>query len=267
MANDRYAVSQRVLRSGDLATDLAWAEAAGAAAVGLEAADVVATGTDATRQLLDRHALTAVTIHGGLPSILHATIDEAAIHQVRSVVERAAALGARGVIVTTGWLDRPLAEADRHCSAWLAAMAPVAAAAGALLLLEPVHPLLRRFAYVHTLRHAADLTGEADGTGLLADTAHLWWDRDLMSDISTHGGRIGSVQIADVDSAGLEQMTYLRTQLGDGDVPLAEIVGALEASGYRGFYENENIVSLPRSERVEFVRVGGDRLGRVLAST
>jgi sugar phosphate isomerase/epimerase len=59
-------------------------------------------------------------------------------------------------------------------------------------------------------------------------------------------------------------MNYRRTQLGDGVIPLAELIEVLETSGYRGFYENEVIARVPRGDRTAFVRLGGERLAELL---
>jgi sugar phosphate isomerase/epimerase len=67
-------------------------------------------------------------------------------------------------------------------------MAPMAAAAGLVIGLEPFHPILRAMTYVHTLRHAAALTGGRPGTGLVVDLAHLWWDPGLVDDVAAIAG-------------------------------------------------------------------------------
>jgi hypothetical protein len=42
--------------------------------------------------------------------------------------------------------------------------------------------------------------------------------------------------------------------LGQGIVPLEDIMLSLSDAGYGGYYEFESVVSLPLSERVDYVR-------------
>ena len=263
----RYAVCQRVLRSGDVATDIAWAAAGGASGIGLEAGSVLAAGLAAVTRALKAHDLSVSSLIGALDPVLTMRSDIETIGRVEDTVELSAQLGATGILLTTGSLgDRQIADADLACRRWFETMAPVAARAGVKLLLEPVHPLLRHVSYVHSLRHGAEITGELPGTGLLADTGHIWWDRWVTDDLVTFAGQIGSVQIDDIDSDALVDYSYRRTQLGDGVIPLAALISALESGGYAGFYENEIIARVPRADRIGFVRTGGRRLAPLLRS-
>jgi sugar phosphate isomerase/epimerase len=261
----RYAVCQSVLRSGDLATDIGWAGAAGATGIGLDASAVLATGIDAVVDLLAQNGLAVSSLQPALDPILTSTTQREVAANVEAMVTLCTDLGASGIMLTTGPRgDRSIAAADRACAAWLSDMAPIAADAGVSLLLEPVHPLLRDVSYVHSLRHAVELTAGQAGTALVADTGHLWWDRRVNEDLTELASAIGSVQIDDIDGDALVEMSYRRTQLGDGVIPLAEIIEALETSGYRGFYENEVIARIPRGDRTAFVRLGGERLAALL---
>lgn len=263
----RYAICQYVLRSGSLETDLAWAAAAGAAAVGLDVDSIRSTGVDQTADLLGQHGLAVSSLFQGVGRVLDdgTSLDEAE-DVVRSIVALAGRLGSRAIMVTTGPRSgRPVAAADKACAAWFARMAPIAADAGVVLALEPVLPLMGHISYVHTLRHAAELTEGRPGTALVADTGHLWWDRRVLDDLAALCSQIATVQVDDVDGEALVDNAYRRVQLGDGVVPLQELLAALEASGYAGYYENEVIARVPRDERAAFVRLGGERLAALLA--
>ena len=62
-----------------------------------------------------------------------------------------------------------------------------------------------------------------------------------------HIGEIGLVQVTNIDRAALEEVRYDRAPLPNGgDVPLAALIGTLEAAGYRGWYEDETIARIPR---------------------
>jgi sugar phosphate isomerase/epimerase len=253
----------RVLGTDDLATDADRASLAGASALGLFVEQIEPIGVVTARHLLARAGL-GVSALGGLWQTL-APVDERAVSHVRDVVAMAAGLGTSAVMVTTGPLgdvDRP--EADRRTKAWFAEMAPIADAHGVRLLLEPVHPLLSWATYVHTLGHATDLTGGRNGAGLLLDVGHVWTQPDLIDDLDQFIDWVGLVQLDDVDGDALARHRYQRVAFGDGVVPVTELVLALDAAGYRGFYENEIVLQMPEHERVPFVRAGKDWLSQVL---
>jgi sugar phosphate isomerase/epimerase len=266
---DRYSICQAVVRAQDFGIDLAWAAAAGASGVSLGAMDVEEYGIERTKALLSREGLAVSTVErwGGSP--LDGEPPELQVQAVTGAIELCASLGARGLLVTTGPIE-PLgigpAEADRRCKAWFELMAPIAAAHGVRLALEPVHPLLRWASYVHSLRHAADLTGGSPGTGVLLDVGHLWWDHNLFDDVSALVDQIVSVQVDDVPVEALREFHYARVQLGDGCIPLRELIGAIEEAGFRGWYENEIGMRMRREDRIEFFRTSGQRLTAMLAS-
>jgi sugar phosphate isomerase/epimerase len=265
----RYSICQAVVRGQDLATDVMWAAAAGATGISLVATDVEAYGLEQAKGLLATHGLAVSSVERAIGSVLSDDPAEAQEQRVVTAVELCAALGAPGVLVTTGPIDGlgiAPAEADARCRGWFERMAPIAAAAGVRLMLEPVHPLLRWASYVHSLRHAVELTGGAPGTGVLLDVGHLWWDRHLVDDIGALVDQIVSVQVDDVDPEGLREFRYARVQLGDGAVPVRELIGVIEGAGYTGWYENEIGRRMLRDERVAFFRESGERLGALLAS-
>jgi sugar phosphate isomerase/epimerase len=147
-----------------------------------------------------------------------------------------------------------VADADRRTVAWLAGAAPAAKAAGVRVLLEPIHPIGRTVSYLHTVRHALRLVTAIDGAGIVIDVAHLWWDPELLDEVRAHIGAVGLVQLANVSVAALDKGRYERDRYDRGDVPVAELVLALDAAGYAGWYEDETLTPLPTDERVELVR-------------
>ena len=125
------------------------------------------------------------------------------------------------------------------CRDWLARAAPLAAEREVRIMLEPMHPLMRRWSFVHTLCHALTLVEGIEGAGVVLDLGHVWWEHGLDVLIREHIGEIVSVQVTNVDAAALEEIRYERAPLDTGDVPVAPLVRLLESSGYRGWYENE----------------------------
>lgn len=142
---------------------------------------------------------------------------------VEAAIRAAGRFGAGHVVVTTGPIgDRSVAEADRCCAGWFARWQPVAAEAGVVLAVEPMHPHLAVTTYVHTVGHAVALCG-----AVVVDTGHVYGDPGLLD----HPAAVVAVQVADVDGPLVAGGGYDRVPLGDGPVPNHELVPALLAAG------------------------------------
>jgi sugar phosphate isomerase/epimerase len=191
----------------------------------------------------------------GLEDILQADGGTASLDDAARRLDIAAHLRAPGALVATGPVGALAPEqADAICRDWLARAGPLAAERGVRIMLEPMHPLMRRWSFVHTLRHGLTLVGGLAGVGVVVDFGHVWWERGLDMLIREHVAEIVSVQVTNVDTSALEDIRYERAPLDAGDVPVAPLVRVLESSGYRGWYENETLVRTPRDQRLEMLR-------------
>jgi sugar phosphate isomerase/epimerase len=248
---DRYAVCERVLRWGSFAADVELAREAGIRAIGVDHAAVDAVGVDDAARILDGEGV-AVSTYLALEDILGLDGASAPLDEAARRLDHAARLGASGAVVATGPLGgRSVVDADATCRSWLESAAPLAVERHVRLVLEPVHPLMRHWSYVHTLEHALALANGIAGAGVVLDVGHVWWERDLDRIIREHVDDIGLVQVTNIDRAALEEVRYDRAPLPSrGDVPLGRIVAALEAAGYAGWYEDETIARIPRDERL-----------------
>jgi sugar phosphate isomerase/epimerase len=250
----RIGVCASVLRMGSFEADLATAVEAGVHSIGVSGGDLERAGIDRARQLMhDSDVIASSQMTGG--AILDTAAPVDTDQDVAVAIEQAALIGAPGVLLRTGPLgDLSIAEADRRCVEWFATWGPVAAGHGVRLMLEPILPLMRSFSYVHTLKHALRLVADSESAGVCVDLGHLWWDPDLLDDFRANVDRVVTVQVTDVESAALAEFRYEREQLGHGDVPLQHLIGEIEAAGYRGFYEIEILLRIPREARVALVR-------------
>lgn len=250
----RYAVCEQVLRQGSFAGDVALVGAAGIGAIGVDAAAVDAIGVDEAARILDGEGV-RVSSYMGLEDILREDSGTAPLDDAARRLDIAASLGARGALVATGPLGAlPPAHADALCRDWLVRAAPLAAERDVRIMLEPMHPLMRRWSFVHTLRHALTLVEGVVGAGVVVDFGHVWWEDELDVLLADHVDEIVSVQVTNVDSDALEDIRYERAPLDTGDVPVALLVRLLEAAGYRGWYENETLARIPRDQRLDMLR-------------
>jgi sugar phosphate isomerase/epimerase len=157
---------------------------------------------------------------------------------VLAAVEVAAATGGSGVLVAGG-AGHGLAfeeAADRFCDAFGPVVGP-AAERGVRLLLEPVRPQFAYAGFVHSVRDALPLARRL-GTGVVVDVTHCWWEPGLAGALRANVDLIGSVHVADL---ALDRPVVHRVVPGDGELPLARLLGLLVSAGYPGPFELELI--------------------------
>lgn len=250
----RYAVCENVLRQGLFAGDVALSRAAGFGAIGVDAAAVDAIGVDDAERILEGEGM-RVSSYMGLEDILGPDGGMASLDGAARRLDIAARLGAPAALVATGPLGgRSIARAGVTCRDWLASAGPLAADRDLRIMLEPMHPLMRHWSFVHTVDHGLNLVDGIAGAGIVLDLGHVWWEHGLDEVIHRNVGAIVSVQVTNVDRAALEDMRYERAPLDAGDVPVASLVRLLESAGFQGWYENETIVRAPRDRRLELLR-------------
>lgn len=138
--------------------------------------------------------------------------------------------GGGALVLTTGpgvtldWdasVDRlaTLLPPDRRCAA-----------------IENTGPLRVDLSFALTLRDTVDLAERLD-CGVCVEINSCWAERDLAATLARAGDRIAHVQVSDWRVGS--HCTPDRVVPGDGDIPLARVIGAIEAAGYRGPYEIE----------------------------
>jgi sugar phosphate isomerase/epimerase len=236
----------------DLAADVESAARAGVDGVSVDSDELLRLGAPRARRLLDDAGLRAssvLPIGPGLERGVTGSIDTEL-----EILDAAAAIGAPGVLIFTGPKgDLTGREADARCRAWLERLATRAADVGIVIMLEPMFPVMRQYTYVHTLSHALELVTDLDGATVVIDTAHLWWDPELVELFGAHVDDIGTVQLTNMSSKALDARRYERAAFDDGEIPLRALVEAFDAAGYAGWYENEVLTQEP-PDRVQFVR-------------
>jgi len=106
---------------------------------------------------------------------------------------------------------------------------------GVRIALEPI--IAWQSDYLNTLAEAIeliDLVGHPS-LGAYVDSFHLWRTGTLLEDIERAGPRIFGMHLNDA-ADGDDHANRLP---GEGNLPLVEIVQAIEATGYGGTYDNE----------------------------
>jgi sugar phosphate isomerase/epimerase len=249
----RFSVCQSVLCNDDMVSDLDMVVETGTDAVAVHGRMLRSAGVAQTIEALEARSLAVSSYQPGL-RILEMTDEDADI-ALRTDLAAAAAIRAPVMIVSTGpAAGRSSSEADDCLVARLNRVAPLASELGVVMGLEPVHPFLDRAAYVHTLRHAADLVGRTCGVGIALDVVHVYWDRFLFEDITTYIEAIRIVHLGNLSEVALTERRWGRAAVDTGVVPVEAILRGAHQAGYRGYVEDETLIPAKRGECIDAVR-------------
>jgi len=156
------------------------------------------------------------------------------IAHTHHAMEVAASLGARALVIAPGRRNgRTYGQARDHAARALTrilANPPT----NVPLALEPTVPW--QSDYMNSLAEALELAELVDHPqlGVYPDSFHLWRTGTLLEDIERAGSRILGAHLNDARPD--EKRNCLP---GEGELPLVEIVRAIEATGYTGTYDNE----------------------------
>lgn len=120
---------------------------------------------------------------------------------------------------------------ERFCTA-IAPSVAYARNAGVDLAFEP--SLRTDASFVNSLRDAVDVAART-GLGLVVDICNCWMERDLAVTIRRAAPHISLVQIGDTVIA----KPGGRVHIGDGDLPVAQFIEEILATGYAGAFDLE----------------------------
>lgn len=156
-------------------------------------------------------------------------------------VRAAAAIGAGTVVLCSGARGgHTLNHARRLLVSAIEELLVVADPLAIDLALEPMHPgCAADWTFVTALEQAIDIIEAVPSPRLklVFDTYHLGWAPGVVELIPQIAGRIALVQLGDMRVPPVGEQN--RCRLGEGTLPLREIVGALKSAGYDGGYDVE----------------------------
>ena len=164
------------------------------------------------------------------------SVDDAA-----EALHTAAALDAKTLVVYTGPRAGHTANhARRLVIDALGELAPLAAEVGVTLAVEPMHPgCAAEWTFLTTLDDTLallDLVARPQ-VKMVFDTYHLGQEERLVERARQIASRVAIVQLGDARRPPVGEQN--RCRLGEGVVPLGQIVAALRAGGYDGYYDVE----------------------------
>src|SRR6186997_2221111 len=126
---------------------------------------------------------------GGLFGSADAAGQQALIDDNKRMIDEGAAIGAACMVMIGGGMppgSRDIAAARRRYADGMAAILPHARQAKVALAVEPLHPMYAADrGCVSLLSEALDICEQlGEGSGVVIDAYHLWWDPDLEAQIA-----------------------------------------------------------------------------------
>jgi len=198
-----------------------------------------------TGKMLREHGLTIVSsCRGGFFPNKDAGKRQLAIDDNRRAIEEAAELGTSVLVLVCGAdPSQPLEDSRKQIHDGIGALAPHAAAAGVRLAIEPLHPMYADTrSAINTLSHANDMAEafHSPWVGVAVDVYHLWWDPCLEKEIKRCGehGNLLAFHVCDW-KVPTTDLLLDRGLMGEGCIPLKQIRGWVEETGFNGFIEVE----------------------------
>lgn len=237
----RVSVSQVTTLGWPFERDMTFYPTVGVRAVGLSVQKLDAIGVDRARALLDASglAVSCITSSGWFP-LDDAAGTEDALARTRGHLAAAGALGAECLFILPGHAPAlSWEEQAARARPLLRALLPDAERAGVRLAIEPVSQLRVDLGFLHTFGEALDFADELDSPwlGVVLEVNNAWIERGLYRNIADRTGRIAIVQVNDFKVGTLQASD--RVVIGDGDIPLRRICGALADAGYDGWWDIE----------------------------
>jgi sugar phosphate isomerase/epimerase len=222
--------------------DMARYAAAGIPAIGIWRHKLSDCGLSRAGELLQRsrlkvsHLFWAGGFTGSDGRSYRESIDDAA-----EAVRNAAELDCRTLVVYSGpRAGHTYSHARRLVHGALSELAPQARELGVTLAIEPMHPgCADQWTFLTTLDDTLDFLAAVASpqVKMVLDTYHLGQESGLLGRLAAILPQVAIVQLGDARRPPVGEQN--RCRLGEGVVPLAEIVAGLKAGGYSGYYDVE----------------------------
>ena len=181
---------------------------------------------------------------GGFFSAKDSTGRQTAINDNLKAIDEAAELGAPHIVLVCGAVPgQSLNTSRQQIQEGIEKILPHAQACNVKLAIEPLHPMYAddRSA-INTIKQANDMCDAINSpfVGVAVDVYHLWWDPDLEQEISRCGrnGNLMAFHICDWRTP-TDDLLNDRGLMGEGCIPIKEIRGWVEKTGFDGFNEVE----------------------------
>jgi sugar phosphate isomerase/epimerase len=236
------AISQTTTFRWSFEEDVQKYAAAGIGSIGVWRQKLSDYGEEKGRELILETGLRVSSLHwaGGFTGSDGRSYQESVQDGARAV-RLARELNAGCLIVYTGGrAGHTHNHARRLVKAALADLVAVAEEHGVILALEPMHAgCASEWTFLTSLDDALSFLEHVNSPRLklVFDTYHLGQQQGIVERISQIVSQIALVQLGDAKQPPSSEQN--RCRLGDGDVPIRDIISVLQCEGYAGDYEVE----------------------------
>jgi len=164
---------------------------------------------------------------------------EDSVDDAEEAIRQASRLGAYCLVVYSGGRHGHTQSHARRLM--ISAMRELASFAGDLdvcLAIEPVHSdFADQWSFLNTIDDTLDLIAECESphVRLALDTYHSGQEDNLLDKLSSIASQLAIVHLGDTRAAPTAE--HNRCRLGEGIIPLREIIEALSQGGYDGYYD------------------------------
>ncbi len=159
-------------------------------------------------------------------------------------IDQAAELGAPLIVLVPGAVaGQPLSLSCTQIQKGIEAILPRAIELDIKLGIEPLHPMYAdNRSAINSLSHANDVCDSfnSPNLGVIVDVYHLWWERNLKTEIKRCGqaGRIFAFHICDWKTPSIDMLND-RGLMGEGCIDIAQIRQMVVEAGFNGYHEVE----------------------------
>jgi sugar phosphate isomerase/epimerase len=238
----RLSISQTTMVRWSLPEAIEEFRSAGLRNIGVSLDRLRDCGVERAARLLSQAGLHASSLGwvGGFTGAHGHSYDDA-VADARAAIRSARDIGADSLIVVPGALCGHIrSHARRLLVEALVELADQATDSQVRLAVQPMHPLFEdEWSFLTSLDDTLDVLSRFNHThvGMAFGAYHLWQEPRLLERIPEIVPFVASVQLSDWRDP--PRCDNDRLLPGDGAIPLAEIIAAFEAAGYRGCYEIE----------------------------
>ncbi len=242
MHSNKISVSEVTTFRWSFEEDVARYAEAGIAAIGVWRQKLSDFGEEKAIDLLEESGLKVSSLQwaGGFTGSEGRSYKDSLI-DAQEAITLAANLGSPSLLVYTGArAGHTHNHARRLMKSALKELAPQAVEAGVQLVVEPMHEgCAGGFTFLTDLEDATKVLADVgcDNIRLVLDTYHMGFTPGLTGQLATLAPKIGLVQIG--DGRHPPQGEQNRCLPGEGELPLADIIGGLLEGGYNGYFEIE----------------------------
>lgn len=202
-------------------------------------------GIVAAAELIKQYPIKVVSlVRGGFFAHTQLSNRIKAINWNKSLIQDAAEIDSPILVLVCGSdPNQTLAASRLQISNALDELLPYAQSLNVKLGIEPLHPMYADTkSAINSLHSANNICEmfESDFLGVVIDVYHLWWELNLEAEIKrcAQNGNLLALHLCDWKSPTTDLLND-RTIMGEGCIPIKEIMGWMKDAGFEGFHEVE----------------------------